>query len=176
MCSNRVGKSSLTTRYVNHNYSTSHRATIGIDFVTKEVELDGQAVILEVWGRNPKSHPRLLFNSHRLTLCLSLIAAQIWDTAGTERFKSLGTPMYRWSHCCLLVFDVTSSASFSAMEEWRKEFLTQGDPPDPSNFPFIVVGNKTDMVNREVSSCFYASRVVFEKYIKKKKISIVVGY
>ncbi|XP_059926357.1 ras-related protein rab7 [Gadus macrocephalus] len=117
-----VGKSSLTTRYVNHNYSTSHRATIGIDFVTKEVELDGQAVILE-----------------------------IWDTAGTERFKSLGTPMYRWSHCCLLVFDVTSSASFSAMEEWRKEFLTQGDPPDPSNFPFIVVGNKTDMVNREVT-------------------------
>uniref|UniRef100_A0A8C5B5Z3 Si:dkey-13a21.4 n=1 Tax=Gadus morhua TaxID=8049 RepID=A0A8C5B5Z3_GADMO len=125
-----VGKSSLTTRYVNHNYSTSHRATIGIDFVTKEVELDGQAVILE-----------------------------IWDTAGTERFKSLGTPMYRWSHCCLLVFDVTSSASFSAMEEWRKEFLTQGDPPDPSNFPFIVVGNKTDMVNREVSTSQWCEQI-----------------
>ncbi|CAL8339696.1 unnamed protein product [Lota lota] len=117
-----VGKSSLTTRYVNHMFSTFPRATIGIDFVTKEVNIDGNAVILE-----------------------------IWDTAGTERFKSLGAPMYRWSHCCILVFDVTSSASFFAMEVWRKEFLTRGDPPDPSNFPFIVLGNKTDMGKREVT-------------------------
>ena len=66
MCSNRVGKSSLTTRYVNRTHSTLHRATIGIDFVTKEVDIDGQAVILEVYGRNPKSLARLL-NSRRLS-------------------------------------------------------------------------------------------------------------
>lgn len=51
----------------------------------------------------------------------------------------------------MLVFDVTSRASFSALVEWRKEFLIQGEPQDPSDFPFIVVGNKTDLSDREVS-------------------------
>lgn len=51
----------------------------------------------------------------------------------------------------MLVFDVTSAASFSALEGWRKEFLIQGEPEDPSDFPFIVLGNKTDLSDREVS-------------------------
>lgn len=117
-----VGKSSLTNTFAKHVFPTFHRATIGIDFITKEVNIDGTAVILEMW-----------------------------DTAGSERFRALGSPMYRWSHCCLLVYDVTSSASFSALEAWRERFLAQGDPPDPERFPFVVVGNKTDVENREVS-------------------------
>lgn len=52
----------------------------------------------------------------------------------------------------MLVFDVTSEASFSALAMWRKEFLVQGEPSDPADFPFIVIGNKTDLNNREVSS------------------------
>ncbi|CAL8337275.1 unnamed protein product [Merluccius merluccius] len=123
-----VGKSSLTARYVNHSFLTFHRATIGTDFVTKDETVDGRSVVLE-----------------------------IWDTAGTERFRSLGASMYRWSHCCVLVFDVTSSASFLALEAWREDFLARGDPPDPAGFPFIVVGNKTDMENREVT-CEQATR------------------
>ncbi|XP_039972185.1 ras-related protein rab7 [Xiphias gladius] len=117
-----VGKSSFMNRYVNHGYTNMYRATIGTDFLSKTVGIDGDKVTL-----------------------------QIWDTAGTERFQSLGTPLYRGAHCCLLVFDVTSKASFSALEVWRKEFLVQGEPQEPSDFPFIVLGNKTDLSNREVS-------------------------
>ncbi|XP_020559125.1 ras-related protein rab7-like isoform X1 [Oryzias latipes] len=118
-----VGKSSFMNRYVNHRFTNAYRATVGTDFFSKKTVLDGEPVIL-----------------------------QIWDTAGTERFQSLGTPLYRGSHCCLLVFDVTSSASFGALDAWRKEFLVQGEPLDPSDFPFIVLGNKTDLSDREVSS------------------------
>uniref|UniRef100_UPI003AAC3E23 ras-related protein rab7 n=1 Tax=Centroberyx gerrardi TaxID=166262 RepID=UPI003AAC3E23 len=117
-----VGKSSFMNRYVNHRFTNMYRATIGTDFLTKEVNIDGSTVVL-----------------------------QIWDTAGTERFQSLGTPLYRGSQCCLLVFDVTSRASFTALDVWRKEFLVQGEPQDPEGFPFIVLGNKTDLSNREVS-------------------------
>ncbi|XP_034537265.1 ras-related protein rab7 isoform X2 [Notolabrus celidotus] len=109
--------------YVNHRFSRAYRATVGTDFLSKEVNLDGGTVIL-----------------------------QIWDTAGTERFQSLGTPLYRGAHCCMLVFDVTSKDSFSALEGWRTEFLIQGEPEDPAEFPFIVLGNKTDLGNREVSA------------------------
>ncbi|XP_018535505.1 ras-related protein rab7 isoform X1 [Lates calcarifer] len=117
-----VGKSSFMNRYVNHRFTNMYRATIGTDFLCKTVNMDGDTVNL-----------------------------QIWDTAGTERFQSLGTPLYRGAHCCMLVFDVTSKDSFSALEVWRKEFLVQGEPQDPSDFPFIVLGNKTDLSNREVS-------------------------
>merc|ERR1712131_59304 len=109
-------------KYVNQRFTNTYRATIGTDFLIKEVPIGTSTVVL-----------------------------QIWDTAGTERFQSLGPPLYRGSHCCMLVFDVTSKASFTALEVWRKEFLVQGDPPDPTDFPFIVLGNKTDLSNREVS-------------------------
>lgn len=80
-----------------------------------------------------------------------LFLQQIWDTAGTERFHSLGTTLYRGAHCCLLVFDVTSSVSFDALDVWKTEFLVQACLSDPSAFPFIVLGNKVDLDYREVS-------------------------
>ncbi|MEQ2221378.1 hypothetical protein ILYODFUR_015324 [Ilyodon furcidens] len=120
-----VGKSSVMNRYVNHRFTNMYRATIGTDFFSKAVNVAGNTV-----------------------------TQQIWDTAGTERFQSLGSPLYRGSHCCMLVFDVTSTASFSALDMWRKEFLIQGEPQDPSDFPFIVLGNKTDLSNREVSQAW----------------------
>ncbi|XP_026857630.2 ras-related protein rab7 [Electrophorus electricus] len=117
-----VGKSSIMTRFVDHRFTNMYRATIGVDFLTKEMTVDQSPVVF-----------------------------QIWDTAGTERFHSLGTSLYRRAHCCLLVFDVTSAASFSALDGWKKEFLAQSCPTEPASFPFIVLGNKTDLDVREVS-------------------------
>ena len=34
--------------------------------------------------------------------------------------------------------------SFESLESWKEEFLMQGTPKDPDNFPFLVVGNKID--------------------------------
>ncbi|MBN3278504.1 RAB7A protein, partial [Polyodon spathula] len=119
-----VGKSSFMNQFVNHRFTNLYRSTIGADFLTKEITAD------------------------ELT---RLCAFQIWDTAGTERFQSLGLALYRGAHCCLLLFDVTSSASFRALDLWKKEFLIQADPADPGHFPFVVVGNKSDLPKREVS-------------------------
>ncbi|XP_067287313.1 ras-related protein Rab-7a isoform X4 [Pseudorasbora parva] len=94
-----VGKSSFMTRFVDHRFTNLYRATIGVDFLAKEVIIDKTSVIL-----------------------------QIWDTAGTERFHSLGTALYRGAHCCLLVFDVTSPISFDALDVWKEEFLVQVSP------------------------------------------------
>ena len=70
---------------------------------------------------------------------------QIWDTAGQERFQSLGVAFYRGADCCVLVFDVNNSKTFDNLENWRDEFLLQASPADPDNFPFVVLGNKTDL-------------------------------
>eukprot|EP00118_Oscarella_pearsei_P024599 m.306379 g.306379 ORF g.306379 m.306379 type:complete len:206 (+) comp41200_c0_seq1:127-744(+) len=117
-----VGKTSLMNQYVNKKFSNQYKATIGADFLTKEVMVDDR-----------------------------LVTMQIWDTAGQERFQSLGVAFYRGADCCVLVFDVTNVSSFKNLDSWRDEFLIQASPRDPENFPFVLLGNKVDLDNRAVS-------------------------
>lgn len=110
-----VGKTSLMNQYVNERYTEQYKATIGADFLTKEVSIDDKLVTL-----------------------------QIWDTAGQERFQSLGVAFYRGADACILVYDITNAKSFDGLDTWREEFLNQASPRDPENFPFVVLGNKVD--------------------------------
>ncbi len=95
--------------------------TIGVEFLNKDMEVEND----------------------RYTL-------QIWDTAGQERFKSLRTPFYRGSDCCLLTFAVDDMQSFQNLAMWKKEFLYYADVKEPESFPFIVLGNKVDIADRKV--------------------------
>ena len=118
-----VGKTSLMNQYVNKKFSNQYKATIGADFLTKEVMVDDR-----------------------------LVTMQIWDTAGQERFQSLGVAFYRGADCCVLVFDVNIAKTFENLDLWRDEFLIQAAPRDPENFPFVCLGNKIDMENQRVVS------------------------
>ena len=73
---------------------------------------------------------------------------QIWDTAGQERFRSLAAPFYRGSHACVLVYDITDSNTFAAIDYWRDEFLHHRNVDDPDTFPFLLVGNKSDLMGQ----------------------------
>ena len=101
---------------VNKKFSQSYKATIGADFLTKEVLVDDR-----------------------------LVTMQLWDTAGQERFQSLGVAFYRGADCCVLVYDVNNAKSFDTLDSWRDEFLIQASPMDPESFPFVVLGNKVDV-------------------------------
>jgi len=118
-----VGKTSLMNQYVNKKFSNQYKATIGADFLTKEVMVDER-----------------------------LVTVQIWDTAGQERFQSLGVAFYRGSDCCILVYDVNVAQSFEHLDSWREEFLSQAAPRDPEKFPFVVIGNKIDLEHQRVVS------------------------
>lgn len=96
-----VGKTSLMHQYVNHRFDSRYKATIGADFLTKDVEINGRVVTL-----------------------------QIWDTAGQERFQSLGSAFYRGADACILVFDVTQQESFAHVGSWLEEFSIQAGRRD----------------------------------------------
>ncbi|KAI8531593.1 hypothetical protein RHMOL_Rhmol11G0148500 [Rhododendron molle] len=169
--------------YVHKRFSQQYKATIGADFVTKELQIDDRLVTL-----------------------------QIWDTAGQERFQSLGVAFYRGADCCVLVYDVNVMRSFDTLDNWHEEFLKQtglpemdlgwwsfrsaenalidleiagpnchragvaacaalgydlclntdlqANPPEPKAFPFILLGNKIDIDGGN-------SRVVSEKKAKE---------
>ncbi|XP_076896086.1 ras-related protein Rab7 isoform X2 [Bidens hawaiensis] len=91
-----VGKTSLMNQYVNRKFSNQYKATIGADFLTKEIQFEDRIFTL-----------------------------QIWDTAGQERFQSLGVAFYRGADCCVLVHDVNVMKSFDNLNNWREEFLIQ---------------------------------------------------
>ncbi|KNA22458.1 hypothetical protein SOVF_033980 [Spinacia oleracea] len=110
-----VGKTSLMNQFVNKKFSNQYKATIGADFLTKELQFEDR-----------------------------LFTLQIWDTAGQERFQSLGVAFYRGADCCVLTYDVNVMKSFENLNRWREEFLLQASPSDPDNFPFILLGNKID--------------------------------
>lgn len=74
-----VGKTTLLQQYLNGKVSRQTKPTIGADFSKKEILIDNTVVTL-----------------------------QIWDTAGQEKFQSLGYAFYRGADCCALVYDITS--------------------------------------------------------------------
>ena len=58
---------------------------------------------------------------------------------------------YRGADCCVLVFDCNIAKTFEDIDAWREEFLIQAGPRDPDNFPFVVIANKIDLNQREIS-------------------------
>ncbi len=128
-------------QYVNKKFNNQYKATIGADFLTKEVMIDDRLVTMQV---NQSLSWLAWFFCWILKKNIEYFV-KIWDTAGQERFQSLGVAFYRGADCCVLVYDVTSPTSFKNLDSWRDEFLIQASPRDPENFPFVVIGNKIDM-------------------------------
>jgi Ras-related protein Rab-7A len=110
-----VGKTTLLQQYVNQKVSGHAKPTIGADFSKKEVLIDNAIVNL-----------------------------QIWDTAGQEKFQSLGYAFYRGADCCALVYDITNQRSFDNLTKWKEGFIEHAAPTDPKQFPFVLIGNKLD--------------------------------
>ena len=86
-----VGKSSILFRYTDDKFRPTIVNTIGIDFRTKTVIVDGKIVKL-----------------------------QLWDTAGQERFNSIAKYYYKHTDAVIFVYDLTSLQSFKNMETWAK--------------------------------------------------------
>ena len=87
---------------------------------------------------------------------------QIWDTAGQESFRST-SPLYcRNAQSAMVVFDITSKSSFDSLTEWI-QILQQ----DNDDINFLIVGNKCDLEEREVS---YEQASQFAKNLKMEYI------
>ena len=119
-----VGKTTLINKFAkDDNAAGATNATVGVDFVKKEMRIGNKDVTI-----------------------------QLWDTAGQEKFESIGYAFYRGVNCCLFVFDLSDKASFDNLTKWKNNFIDKAAPNKPDEFPFICVGNKSDkerVVTRE---------------------------
>ena len=87
-----VGKSCILNRFLNDTFIEDYQATIGLDFQSKNVQIDNQDI-------------------HLL----------LYDTAGQEKFRSL-IPMYtRDANIIILVYDISNRDSFNNLTHWLKD-------------------------------------------------------
>jgi len=70
------------------------------------------------------------------------IKLQLWDTAGTERFRSVSRSYYRGAAGAILVYDLSSMPSFNALPT----FLDARALASP-NLTLLLAGNKVDLTS-----------------------------
>jgi len=94
-----VGKTCIVRRFTQGMFPPGQGATIGVDFMIKTVEIDGEKIKL-----------------------------QIWDTAGQERFRSITQSYYRSAHALILVYDVSNQPTFDCCPDWLREIEEYASP------------------------------------------------
>jgi len=109
-----VGKSSLLVRLTDQRFLVNPDPTLGVEFGSKLIEIPEEGKVIKL---------------------------QCWDTAGTESFRSITRSYYRGAAGCLLVYDVTSRASFVNARSWLADVREHADP----HLTCILVGNKVDL-------------------------------
>ncbi|KRZ75028.1 Ras-related protein Rab-18-B [Trichinella papuae] len=76
------------------------------------------------------------------------VKLHLWDTAGLERFKSTTHVCYRSCHGIVFVYDVNCQKSFQSLKQWI-EYAKLCNTK--SNFVKMLIGNKVDLDEREVT-------------------------
>jgi Ras-related protein Rab-1A len=107
-----TGKTSIITRFIDDVFKEETSTTIGVDF--KIVSLD--------LGEN------------------TYAKMQIWDTCGSERFKSIIASFLKSCSAFILVFDLNRKNTFKSIENWIK-IINENTKP---KF-LILIGNKCDL-------------------------------
>lgn len=110
-----VGKSCLLTRFTDNKFSFNEVSTVGIDFKERMLEIEGRKTKL-----------------------------QIWDTAGQDRYKSIGPAFFRRAMGILFVYDVTNPETFNNIRKW----VISVEEHAPAEAAKMIIGNKSDLPKR----------------------------
>jgi small GTP-binding protein len=97
--SSGVGKTALLKRLTEDTFSAESQSTIGVEFDSALIDVDGQTVKL-----------------------------QIWDTAGQERFRSIAKAYFRNAVGVILVFDMVDRKTFDDANMWLNDVHSLCDP------------------------------------------------
>lgn len=107
-----VGKTSIISRYVEDNFSDNVMSSTSMTYVQKKLVINKQKIQLN-----------------------------IWDTIGQEKFRSLSKLFFKDTKIVVLVYSITSLASFEGLDYWMNLYKeTIGDEAILG-----VIGNKSDL-------------------------------
>ena len=93
-----VGKSNILLKYLKDQFDPNSRATVGVEFGTKNITLNNKKIKI-----------------------------QIWDTAGQERYRSITSAYYKGAKGAFIVYDITRKTTFENIDKWIADLKTNGD-------------------------------------------------
>ena len=111
------GKTNIINKYISNKFIENSQPTIGVEMFSKDFMIDDDS-----------------------------IHAQIWDTAGQEKYNTLTSSYYRGAKGALVVYDVTQKATFDKIERYVDELKDNSD----KNVFVVLVGNKCDLEENRV--------------------------
>lgn len=88
----------MLSRFTRNEFNLESKSTIGVEFATRSINVDGKTV-----------------------------KAQIWDTAGQERYRAITSAYYRGAVGALLVYDIAKHATYVNVTRWLKELRDHAD-------------------------------------------------
>lgn len=107
-----VGKTNLIHRFAKGEFKNDYAITLGIDYLSTKIQIDDKYFQLE-----------------------------LWDTAGSERFRSITKGYYKNSTCAIIVYDITDEKSFRDVTAWLEDCKKFTN----NKTHLILVGNKIDL-------------------------------
>jgi small GTP-binding protein len=110
------------------------------------------------------------FCNARVRLGQADIDLLIWDTAGQETYRGLTSQYYRDAKIAFIVFDLTSPKTLNSVAEWHTRLTDANQSP----IVCVLVGNKVDLANRQVSS-EQGQAVADERKMLYRETSAVTG-
>ncbi|XP_022972219.1 ras-related protein RABA5d-like [Cucurbita maxima] len=148
-----VGKSNLLSRYARNEFNLHSKATIGVEFQTQVMDIDGKEV-----------------------------KAQIWDTAGQERFRAVTSAYYRGAVGALIVYDISRRSTFDSVGRWLDELKTHsettvarmlvGNKCDLDNIRDVSIEEGTSLA--EAEGLFFMETSALDSTNVKRAFEIVI--
>ncbi|OHT04839.1 Ras-related protein RABA4b [Tritrichomonas foetus] len=112
----KVGKTSLIYRYIKDQYDENLSPTVGVSVYPRVLPLEKYNVVVN-----------------------------ICDTAGQEKYRSLGSIFYHNAIGAIVVFDVTNRESFENVPKWVEEYKANAQEP-----LVFIAANKSDISDKAV--------------------------
>ena len=113
--STSVGKTAIFHKFITGEFLNNNKSTVIAEFHTKYLKVKNN-------------------------LFVKLI---LWDTCGSEKFRSITNQYYKGAKAIILVFDLTDQKSFDDLKNiWLKDIKNYAD----KNIQILIVGNKVDLI------------------------------
>lgn len=111
-----------------------------------------------------------IFRSHRTTVGDQNVVLEIWDTAGSERFRAVTKNYHRSAHVVLLVYSIDNIESYTNIDKWLD------DVKENSPRPIIyLIGNKTDLIDRRLINASIAQKYAESNMLTFVELSAFTG-
>lgn len=107
-----VGKTAIINRKIFRKYSSDNEHTMGANYNSCDVACPKQGIAIKM---------------------------DVWDTAGSEQFRSINKLFYNGAACAILVYDITDVQSYNSIKNYWLDEIKNNGSEDIGNLYILYI-------------------------------------